>query len=296
MDLTQLRYFRAIAQTSNISAAARALNVSQPSLTVAIQKLEAELKTTLFLRDRQGVTLTESGRTLLEHAMTIFDTMRAAEQKILGIEEEEVGSFIIGCHESLGAYFLPAFMTDFLKRSPRVDIALWNGSSAGVRDAVVQREVHFGIVVNPSPHPDLVLVELFPDAVKFFVSASEPVLETIEEARARIANGPLIYAGRVAQMQELVAQIAEENYLPARQLACGDLELVKSLALAGVGVALLPHRVAAYGHENRLRPLHRELPFVADTIRLVYRADMHKTRAAMALKDALVRHGRTLAS
>src|SRR5687768_320291 len=116
MDLTQLRYFRAIAQASNISAAARTLSVSQPSLTVALQKLEAELKTTLFLRDRQGVTLTESGRTLLDHTVNVFDTLRAAEQKILGIEEEEVGSFVIGCHESLGAYFLPAFMSGFLKR------------------------------------------------------------------------------------------------------------------------------------------------------------------------------------
>ncbi len=295
MDLTQLKYFQAIAQSGSMSAAARVLRVSQPSLTVAVQNLETELKTTLFLRDRRGVTLTDSGRTLLEHASVVFETLRNAEELISGVEGQEVGRFVVGCHESLGAYFLPGFMANYLKRSPRVEVALWNGSSMGVRDAVVQRDVHFGLVVNPTPHPDLVLVELFPDAVDFFVAAAEPEPASLAEARARVAAGPLIYAGRVTQMQELVAQLAGEDHLPARQLVCGDLELVKSLALAGIGVALLPRRVAAYGQEGKLRRLHAELPSVPDTITLVYRADMHKTRAAMSLKDALVRHGREIA-
>lgn len=294
LDLTQLKYFQAIAQSGSMSAAARVLRVSQPSLTVAVQNLETELKTTLFLRDRRGVTLTESGRTLLDHAAIVFETLRSAEQQISGVEGEEVGRFVVGCHESLGAYFLPGFMAEYLRRSPRVEIALWNGSSTGVRDAVVQRDVHFGLVVNPTPHPDLVHLDLFPDAVDFFVAASEPLVESLAEARARIAAGPLIYAGRVTQMQELVAQLAGEDYLPARQLVCGDLELVKSLALAGIGVALLPRRVAAYGQVGRLRRLHAELPSVADKIVLVYRADMHKTRAAVSLKEALVRCGRGL--
>jgi DNA-binding transcriptional LysR family regulator len=165
-----------------------------------------------------------------------------------------------------------------------------------VRDAVVQRDVHFGLVVNPVPHPDLVLVELFPDAVDFFVAATEAPAASLAAARARIAEGPLVYAGRVTQMQEMVAQLAGEDHLPARQLVCGDLELVKSLALAGIGVALLPRRVAAYGQPGRLRRLHTELPSVPDVISLVYRADMHKTRGAMALKESLVKHGRAMAA
>lgn len=296
MDLTQLRYFQAIAQSGSMSAAARALRVSQPSLTVAVQNLEAELNTTLFLRDRRGVSLTESGRALLEHAMVVFDTLRAAEEQISGIEGADVGRFVIGCHESLGAYFLPSFMSAFWQAAPRVELALWNGPSAAVREAVVQREIHFGLVVNPAPHPDLVLVELFADAVELFVAATEPETTSLDAARARLAAGPLIYAGRVVQMQELVARLAGTDEIPARQLVCGDLELVKSLALAGLGVAMLPRRVAEYGQPGKLRALHAALPVVPDTIALVYRADMHRTRAARTLKDALVAHGRALSA
>ncbi|MFO0724181.1 MAG: LysR family transcriptional regulator [Myxococcota bacterium] len=295
MDLTQLRYFQAIAQRGSISAAARHLRVSQPSLTVAVQNLEETLKTTLLLRDRRGVTLTESGKILLTAATEVFERLTEVEARILGLETEEVGRFVLGCHESLGAYFLPAMMAELLAKAPRIELSLWNGPSAEVRDGVIARELHFGLVVNPSPHPELVLVELFEDAVDVFVSAKEPAPADLAAARERLLSGPLIYAGRVSEMQALMEHLERADMLPEKLLAVGDLELVKSLALAGVGVALLPRRVAAYGHEGALRRLHPELPFVQDRIQLLYRADLHKTRAAVRLKDALVAHGKSLA-
>jgi hypothetical protein len=79
-----------------------------------------------------------------------------------------------------------------------------------------------------------------------------------------------------------------------RLLSCGDLELVKSLALAGIGVALLPRRVAAYGQGHRLQRLHPELPNFPDTICLVFRADLPRTVAALRLKEALIEHGQKL--
>ena len=81
---------------------------------------------------------------------------------------------------------------------------------------------------------------------------------------------------------------------PTRLLSCGDLELTKSLALAGVGVALLPRRVAAYGQRGKRGRLGADMPFVEDTISLLYRGDIHRTKAAFRLKDALIAHGKTL--
>ena len=64
--------------------------------------------------------------------------------------------------------------------------------------------------------------------------------------------------------------------------------------MAGIGVAMLPRRVAGYGMPGKLQRLHPSLPFIPDTICLLYRVDMHRTRAANRLKDALVAHGRAL--
>jgi DNA-binding transcriptional LysR family regulator len=297
VDLAQLRYFQSIAQCGSFTAAARSLKVSQPTLTVAVKHLEEELRTTLFHRSRDGVKLTRTGQELLDHAGQVFALLDRAEERIVGLESGEVGRFVIGCHESLGAYFLPTFFRGFLGAAPGIEITLWNGTSAGVTEAVANRTVDFGLVVNPRPHPDLVLVPLFHDAVDVVVASSTlPRGRAFEraEAHARLREGPLIFAGRVGQAQEIISRLAAESLLPARQLSCGDLELVKSLALEGVGVALLPRRVAAYGQRGRLVRLHPELPFVTDIISLVYHGDLHRTRAALRLKEALVDHGHAM--
>jgi len=294
MELAHLRYFQGIAEHGSLTAAARALKVSQPTLTVAVKNLEEQLGTTLLHRSRDGVKLTRTGKELLSHADQIFALVDQAHERIGDLETDEVGSFTIGCHESLGAYFLPAFMRGFIEAAPRIDVILWNATSDEVQEAIVARKVDFGLVVNPRPHPELVLVELFHDAVDVIVAASTRTDGTLEAAHARLRAGPLIIAGRVGQCTQLVERLAALSLLPTRVLSCGDLELVKSLAMEGVGVGLLPRRVADYGQPGRLVRLHPDLPFIPDVICLVYRADFHRTRAAMRLKDALGAHGRKL--
>jgi molybdate transport repressor ModE-like protein len=291
LDLTYLRYFRAIAQCGSMSAAARMLNVSQPTVTVAVKNLEESLKTTLLLRNRNGVTLTKTGEELVRRAEEVFDVLEQAEQAIQGLETEEAGRFVIGCHESLGAYFLPEFMMQLLEDAPRIEVSLWNGTSAAVEDAVIGGQVDFGLVVNPRAHPDFVVAELCRDAVDVFVAA-----HLLEKATPRelLASRPLVFAGRVEQCRTLIDKLAADGLLPQRMLSCGDLELTKSLALAGVGVALLPRRVAAYGQRGKLVRLDTALPYVPDKICLVHRMDWHRTRAAMRLKEALIAHGRKL--
>ncbi|MDI1432849.1 LysR family transcriptional regulator [Polyangium sorediatum] len=294
MDFYLLRSFQEVARRGSITAAARSLGVSQPSLTLAMQRLERELGTTLLHRGRSGVALTETGLALARDVDDILAMVARTEQRIRGLEEEETGRFVVGCHESLGAYFLPAFMQSFLVEAPGIELTLWNGSSAGVRDAVVAREVHFGVVVNPSPHPDLVLVRMFEDAVDFFTAESPA--RTLSVAYDRIRRGPLVHAKRVTESQALIIQLEGEGVVAERELSCGDFELVKTLVLEGIGIGILPRRVAAYGAGEGLVRLHPDLPHFDDAIHLVYRGDLHKTRGAMRLKDALVAHGKALRS
>lgn len=293
MDLLHLQYLEAIARSGSLTAAARALQVAQPTLTVAMRRLEEGLGTTLLLRDRSGVRLTATGSELLHYAGEVLALVERAEQRIQGLETDDVGSFLIGCPETLGAYFLPDFMRAFLRQSPRISLQLWNGPSRDVEHAVLDRTVHFGIVVNPLPHPELVLVDLFHDATDLFVAATTRK-SSIAEARARLREGPLVYVGHLPQTAALLGRLSKQKLVADRRLVCGTLELVKSMVLADVGVAIIPRRVAAYGQEGKLRRLHPSLPFIADTIQLAFRSDLHRTRAAARLKDALVEHGRRL--
>jgi DNA-binding transcriptional LysR family regulator len=293
--LEPLRYFQAVARCGSLSAAARVLHVSQPGLTAVIKQLEEGFGTRLLVRLRTGVSLTSTGEALLLFANESLTRLDEVEERIKGLESDEVGDFVIGCHESLGAYFLPRLMTGFLQTNPRIRLSLSNAPSRAVLDAVVQRTVHFGIVVNPEPHPDLVQVKLFSDAVDLFVLAEgAPDVGDLEAAKERLRRGPLVFAGRILQSQQIIDQLAAMDALPSRLLSCGDLELVKSFALGGLGVAVLPRRVARYWQEGRLRRLHPELPFIADEIHLLFRGDAHRTRAFVTTKDAIVAHGRAL--
>lgn len=312
MELAQLRYFREVARVGSMTAAARSLGVSQPTLSVAIRQLEEELGASLMQRHRGGVSLTAAGTELQQHADEVFNLLDRAVASIAGLERDLVGQFVLGCHESLGAYFLPRLLSDVLRGAPKIALSLRNAASAEVLSAVVERQVHFGLVVNPHPHPDLVMTPLFTDAVDLFVrpeslaSAAPPpagaamyapeacATRDLAAAIALLRAGPLIFAGRVRQCSKMLDRLAERGAVPQRLLSCGDFELVKSLALAGVGVAMLPRRIAAYGHEGALRRVHPELPIFPDEIVLIYRADLPKTRAAAFLKDALTRAGREM--
>jgi len=311
MDLQALRYFRAIAEGQSFTKAAKTLGVSQPTLSIAMQNLEARLGTTLFLRERNGTTLTTTGQALQRHVDRIFAEIVEAEAHVRALESGDAGSFVVGCHESLGAYFLPGFLAEFFPAQPNIEVLLANAPSADVRERVLAREVHFGIVVNPAPHPDLVLLDLFDDAIDVLVG--EPFSAphaTVAEAEAAFRRGPVIYAGRVSEGVSLLDDFARLGLTTDRKLVCGDLEQVKSLGLAGLGPSVLPRRVAAYGggatstgahggaastgSYGAFRRLHASFPIFHDRICLLYRAGVHKTRAWTALKEALVSYGRAL--
>src|SRR5262249_29214085 len=158
-DLLALKYFRAVAAAGSLTRAARELRVTQPTLTVAMRRLEEELKTTLLSRDRSGVRLTSTGHELLHYTGDILALLARAEQRIHGLGPADVGRFVIGCPETLGAYFLPAFMRRFLAGAPQIELQLWNAPSRAVEQAVIERTCHFGLVVNPLPQGELVFVE-----------------------------------------------------------------------------------------------------------------------------------------
>ena len=297
MDLRQLRYFQAVAATGRVGEAARKLGLSQPALSMALGKLEREVGVALLIRDQRGAHLTPAGRELLatvEHAMSLLEEGR---QRIAGLETDAVGRFTIGCPHVLGSYFLPGFVGPFLAAHPRIDLVLWTGSSRQVEAAVIDREVQLGLVTHPLSHPNLVLVELFRDMVALFAGPGDAAerrpfswTAAVEILRAR----PLLYVPHVPQALEILTQLDARSLAPARRVEVGDVQLVKELALAGTGVAILPQRVAAHGRPGELEPLHPRLPSVADTIRLVYRADAQRTRASALVKDALVAHGRAI--
>ncbi len=290
---TPIRYFLAIAEHGSFTAAARAVRMSQPALTAAMHQLEGELGTTLFVRTARGATLTSTGEALVVHARGLVRAAGELRASISDLEHEPRGRFVLGCHESLGAYFLPGFMSRFFEAQPDIEIALWNGNSRDVMSAVVDRRVDVGIVVNPSPHPDCVVVPLFADRVAPIVHA-RLLARHEKKPLALLDEVPLLYVPVLAQVQWILARLPVGT-APRRHLPCSSMELVKSLVVDGAGVGILPQRVAAHGiPPGTLVGLGAGAPSFEDHVALVRRADLHPTRAARLLLDALRARGKEL--
>jgi DNA-binding transcriptional LysR family regulator len=286
-DLVQLRYVSAIAACENMTVAARQLRVSQPTLSNAVRDLEKRLGTSLFLRGSRGVTPTASGKALARAAETVFALLRQTDEELRGIESAAAGRFLIGCSHSFGAIVLPDLMRDLAERAPAIEVSLWEGHGPRVIDAVVDRTVHFGLAVHssssPKLHPELVIVPLFRD-----------VMCIVRAKRPSPKNAPLLYVPRVALSQRVVDAMRAKGRLPDRVVPCGDLELVKALVLGGVGHGILPWRVAIRAGKGALQLVDPKLPFEVDVGCLFYRADLHRTRGALLLRDEIVRQGGVL--
>lgn len=196
---------------------------------------------------------------------------------MLTLSAEPTGRLTLGAHESLAAYLLPGFMARFLDRHLAIRLELENGNSRAIEQAVVDRRVDVGLVVNPTRHPDCVVVDLFKDRVGFVVSTSR-LRRTRLSPGQLLAQVPLIHVPVLMQTQHLLDALASAGIEPPSQLTCSSMELVKSLVLDGVGVGVLPCRVASHGvSAGRLVHLGDTLPVFEDLITFVRRYHLPMT-------------------
>src|SRR4051812_16116967 len=103
---SDLKYFVEVCNTLNISRASERLGISQPSLTLALQRLEGNLGTRVFTRTKRGVSLTPGGRQLLIHSRSLLQTWENVHAHVLASETEVEGTYSIGCHPSVALYSL----------------------------------------------------------------------------------------------------------------------------------------------------------------------------------------------
>lgn len=290
---THLLYFRALIDEGTMTAAAATLGVSQPSLSVAIKKMEGALDTTLLHRSRAGVEPTDAGKRLYARARDVLELLDSTRTELAEVEGTLRGRFVLGCHESLASYALPSFLRSFSEDFPGIELSLVNGNSRDVEEGIVRRELDLGLVVNPMGHEDCVIRELFTDRV-MFIASPECIARASGRGVGRLSSLPLIYVPALRQSQALLAALDSKRIRPAREITCSSLALVKSFVLDGVGVGILPRRVAYHGVDGSALKALRGLPSYEDHVALVRRYDMHLTQAAKTTLQALEAHGKSI--
>jgi len=268
-----LSYFLEVATTLNISRAAERIGISQPSLSMSLKRLEAVVGAPLLIRAKSGVQLTKAGQFLAQRGKNLLQDWEAIKAGALEQTDGLAGRFSLGCHVSVAAYSLPAFLPKLLKQYPQIEIQLAHDLSRKITEAVISHQMDFGIVVNPVSHPDLVIHELCEDKV------------TVWDRTGKYGD-TLIFDPNLNQAQFIVQKLEKKGVRFSRTLTSGSLEVITELASAGAGTAILPTRVATNPRAG-LKPCGPAAPSFADRICFVYRADAQKSNAARAVVQAV---------
>lgn len=268
---TEIEYFIEVYQTRHVSKAAIRLGVTQPTLTLSLQRLEEKLGAKLFHRTKQGVIATEQGTLFYKKAHGLIDSWNDLHHDLGQSMNNIQGHFKIGCHQSVGAYTLPIFLESLQKEAPGIEIDLVHDFSRKITERVVSYDIDLGFVVNPVRHPDLVIKKMGDDRVLFW------------RAKGFGSIPKRIFADRsLMQIQEILGKTHAKEFSDWKLINSGSLELIRTLTLAGQGIGILPERVAKADGAD-LVPYDLKLPIFEDKIFVVYRKDVLANRAGREL-------------
>ena len=262
-----IRYFQEIARTLNLSRAAERLGVGQAALSLSLKRLEESLQTKLFLRRNRGLKLTPAGQTLLKASNRLLSDWEAVITETKKSNTEITGLYTVGCHPSVAIYSLKNIIGDLYRSFPRLEIRLVHNLSRIICEEIISGNIDFGIVVNPVKHPDLIIRKLARDEVGFWKTPGGP-------------DDVLIYNPELTQSHVVL----KKSRTFERSITSSNLEVIATLADAGVGTGILPGRVAKAIGPNLVR--QKNQPQYMDEITFLYRADLPKTRATQSIIQA----------
>lgn len=282
---SELLYFIEISQTLNLSRAAERLGITQPTLTLAVKRLEDSFGLPLLIRNKSGVKLTQAGQRLVNQARFLISEWEKIRQEAGRDEKEIRGSYVLGCHPSVALYSLPLFFHELLALHPELEIRLVHDLSRRITEDVISYKVDFGIVVNPWSHPDLVIRPLTRDEVGLWRAHKASALQDPTNGKAVLICDP-----DLTQSQEIMKKLERAKLTFQRIITTPNLEVVAALVAAGAGVGILPSRVALRIPEMKLTPLLADGPRYQDKIALVYRADAQRSRAGRQIAQ-FIEHG-----
>lgn len=288
LTLAQLRYVVAVARHGSVTGAARALNVSQPSISVAIDAVEADLGQRLFVRQRgSGVSPTSFGRTVVAKAMDVLAGMD--ELASLGTPGKPVagGELVLGCFEDLAPYFAPALIRAFSERHPAVEVVVREEGFETLGRRLSDGAVDVGLTYDlglPLHFARILLHELRPHAL---LPAGHELAKRPSVSLADLAAYPLITTDQPQSWQHMLDLFRGRGLSPVAANRTSSFELQRSMVANGFGVAVSytrPRGDRSYdGMPLVCKPLSDPLPM--QRIILTHDTRQRASAAALAFID-----------
>ncbi|ANM31754.1 hypothetical protein ABI59_22630 [Acidobacteria bacterium Mor1] len=235
MELHQLRYFVAVAETGGFVRAAKRCHVAQPSLSQQIRKLEDELGMPLFDRVPSGAVLTEAGRALLPRARRILYEVRDVSSELRRDLDAGRGPLSVGAIPTMAPYLLPPVLSRFVRANPDCELTVREDLTERLIEAVVEHELDLAIMSTPVEHPALSVEvigreSLIAVAPKDYPWPAKPSLDDLRDQ-------PTVVLHEIHCLGKQVEDFCSANSV-TRRIVCRSTQLPTVLALVGLGLGL----------------------------------------------------------
>lgn len=283
MELYELHVFRAVATERSFSRAAAKVSRSQPAVSLAIQRLEAELGVTLIDRIGKELRLTDAGTLVLDYARR-FDNLREQLSVSLGeLRDNATGRLTIGANESTTLYLLP-HIARYRRRYPRVRVQVRRSLSSKIPSELVEGDLELGVISYEPEDERIVSRVIYTDHLAFVVSPQHRLARRKSVSISELGMETFIAHNVVSPYREVVEREFERLKVPLnRDLEMPTVETIRKLVQQNEGVSFLPRMcVEEELAEGVLREIKVKELQVARKIRLAYPAHRTLSHAAQA--------------
>jgi DNA-binding transcriptional LysR family regulator len=238
----------AVVEEGGFNRATTRLHMTQPAISYQIKLLEAELGMPLFYRRSRGISPTEAGRVLFQHARRIEEMVRQAQQALERLSDGVAGEVRIGTVNSVGIYFLPDVLHTMRAKYPSARPTVLYRNSFEIIDALLSNRVDIALVANPQPDRRLRQETVLEEHVSLVFSRSHPFFGRVSVRPAELSGQPfasLTYENPTGQLVR--DHLARLGVSVETVVSTDNVETVREMVEAGLGIAFLPDMVTSRG-------------------------------------------------
>ncbi|MCU0421385.1 MAG: LysR substrate-binding domain-containing protein [Bacteroidia bacterium] len=245
MTITQLEYIIAVDTHGNFLTAAEKCSVSQPALSMQIQKLEKELGIRIFDRSRQPVVATEVGIRVIQQAREILKQCSRLSEMVNEQRKGELNGVLrVGIIPTIAPYILPLFLVDFMKKHPKVNLEITEITTAQILQQLKNDQLDCGILATPIEAGYLQYTPLFYEPLVAYVSDDNKLFnkktlshDDIDAAETWILNEGHCLRNQVLNLCQGGKGVSKNKQF---QYQTGSLETLKRMVEMNNGVTILP--------------------------------------------------------
>lgn len=295
MTLTELKYVLAVARERHFGRAAEACFVSQPTLSVAIKKLEEELGVTLFERGSGELSITPAGERVAEQAALIFELVDGIKDLAAEAKDDLQGSLKLGAIYTIAPYLLPELIPQLHERAPHMPLLLEENYTRVLTEKLKKGELDAMIVATPVEDPSLLALPLYEEPFVVAVPAGHAWKKKKAIASGELEQESLLLLGSGHCFRDQVLKVCPALNRSAsdglqKTLESSSLETIRHMVASGMGTTVLPCTATRLHSSSDSLLAYRPFTKPAPTrvVSLAWRKSFPRPRAIEMVRQAVL--------